>query len=96
MSSNPDTGKNNNSTLKLYDEILGLVEEEIFQRKNGQSYRDSRSTREQVGGYHGNFQTGGAVPGKFDAIRHSLDIPLNVAIRGTVSRQQLFAQECGM
>jgi hypothetical protein len=33
------------------------------------------------------------VPGKFDAISYSMDIPLDVAIKGTVARQKLFAQE---
>lgn len=78
--------------LKLLDEVLSLVEEEIYQRKNGKSYHDSRSTK-QSGGYLGNFKTGGAIPGKFDVVRNSLEIPLTIALRGTIARQQLFAKE---
>ena len=33
------------------------------------------------------------VPGKFDAIRHSYNIPLNVALQGTIERQRLFLEE---
>lgn len=83
---------NKKDKLNLYDEILSLVEEEIYQRKNGKSYEDIKSTN-QVGGYRGGFKTGGSIPGKFDIIRNSLEVPLNTAVRGTVARQQLFARE---
>jgi hypothetical protein len=88
-----DRSKNKNDKLEIYDEILRLVEEEIHQRRNGQSYQDISSTKGQTGGNSGNFQTGGLIPGKFDIVRHSLEVPLDVAIRGTVARQQLYARE---
>ena len=82
--------------LQLYNDILGLVEEELHQRRTGGSYDGKMSN-----------QTGGGpdsadlvrrvqypfVPGKFDAIRHSMNLPLDVAVRGAVERQKLFAQE---
>lgn len=33
------------------------------------------------------------IPGKFDAVRHSYRMPLEVAIMGSVKRQRLFAKE---
>jgi hypothetical protein len=33
------------------------------------------------------------IPGKFDAIRNSYNIPLSVALKGTIERQKLFLQE---
>lgn len=79
--------------VTLYDDLLRLVEEEIYQRRNGKSFEDLSSSNAQTGGGRGNFQTGGTIPGKFDIIRHSMEVPLDVAIRGTIARQQLFARE---
>lgn len=33
------------------------------------------------------------IPGKFDVIRYSHNLPLNVAIKGTLERQKLFIRE---
>lgn len=33
------------------------------------------------------------VPGKFDAVKHSYKLPLNVALQGTLERQRLFLEE---
>lgn len=47
----------------------------------------------------GTTMSGGArndkkfVPGKFEAVKHSYRIPLNVALQGTVERQRLFLEE---
>jgi len=98
MSNNSqNTGSNTNkdTKLQLYDDVLRMVEEEIYQRRNGQSYQDYKSTDVQIGGHRGNFQTGGTIPGKFDVVKYSFDVPLDVAIRGTIARQQLFSSEYG-
>lgn len=87
-----NTDMNKNLKFNLYNDVLSLVEEEIYQRKSGSSYEDMTSTK-QTGGYSGGFKIGGAIPGKFDVVRNSLEIPLNIAVRGTIARQQLFAKE---
>jgi hypothetical protein len=79
--------------VTLYDDLLRLVEEEIYQRRNGKSFKDLPSSNAQTGGGRGNFQTGGAIPGKFDIIRYSMEVPLDVALRGTLARQRLFTRE---
>ena len=33
------------------------------------------------------------IPGKFDAIKYSYHLPLDIALRGTIARQQLFLEE---
>jgi len=33
------------------------------------------------------------IPGKFDVIKHSYNVPLSIAIKGTVERQKLFELE---
>jgi len=85
--------KHKQSIVTLYDDILRLVEEEIYQRQNGKTFQDITSSNAQTGGGCGNFQTGGTIPGKFDIIKHSMSVPIDVAIRGTIARQQLFIQE---
>lgn len=89
----------NNDQLELYNDILQLVEEEIHQRRNGESYSGNSGKDEQTK-TNRTEQTGGGVdkiypfvPGKFDAIRNSMNVPLDIAIRGSLARQKLFARE---
>jgi hypothetical protein len=96
MSSNSSSNNTDkkDEQLHLYNDVLQLVEEEIYQRRNGSNYKggSTKGVDDQTGGSKG-FQTGGMVPGKFSAMRHSMELPLDIAIRGTIARQQLFMQE---
>ena len=76
---------------RLYNEILRLTEEELFMRKNPDYYHD-RNTTVQSGGGH---KTMGFVPGKLEAIKYSYSMPLDVALKGSLARQKLFAKEGG-
>lgn len=84
------SGTDSDQTLQtLYNEILTLVEEEIYQRKCGK-----KSTEPEIELKGGTSNVNPLFcPGKFDAVRHSLNVPLNVALRGTAARLKLFTSE---
>ena len=80
----------------LYNEILMLVEDELYQRKNPRHMNDNLHTVQNI------IQTGGSpnilnngstyvIPGKFDIVRNSFNLTLEEAINGTRQRQQLFS-----
>lgn len=50
--------------------------------------QNSRQNIQHGGQYKRTF-----IPGKFDVIRSSYQIPFDVAIKGTIERQRLFLQE---
>lgn len=93
---------------QTYDTIISLVEEELYQRLTSSGYKDSVydgtkfsicgssnidfSTEELTGGSKSK-STKKIIPGKFDVIRYSHNLPLNVAIKGTMERQNLFHKE---
>ena len=89
MENDSSTVTANNEILQLYSDIFHLVEEEIYQRRSGGNYvtDDRRETMRGGGAIYG------FVPGKFDAMRNSMAVPLDVAVRGTIARQRLFIQE---
>ena len=93
MTDTNETNETNETKLHLYDDILRMVEEEVYQRKTSNGYVDHNTTEmvKQSGG--GNSKSNGIIPGKFEAIRYSMEPPINVALRGTVARQMLFAKE---
>ncbi len=98
----------------LYNTVFSLVEEELHQRRNPDTYNDNRydgtnlsitgpdrdhsiAERESLhiltgGGENAQYMNS-YVPGKFDAVRHSLHIPLSVAIKGTIARQYQYILE---
>jgi hypothetical protein len=98
---------------KVYDTIFSLVEEELYQRFNASSYKDSTfdGTNQSICGSSNldihidsslmkggsknksKFKSNKYIPGKFDVLRYSHNVPLNVAIKGTLERQKLFLQE---
>lgn len=82
---------------KLYNEILSLVEEELFQRKNPQYYND------RINNIQDTIQTGGSpnilndrpiyeIPGKFNIIRNSFNLSIGEAVAGSRQRQKLFSK----
>lgn len=91
---NPDDNDQQNK-LCLYDDILRMVEEEIYQRKTPVGYVDHNTTDKvrQSGGNRNNNLSKGMIPGKFEAMRFSMEPPIDVALRGTVARQVLFSKE---
>ena len=81
------------SANELYNDILRLVEEEVYQRHQINGYNDFKTNDDlnQTGGGSNDFFD--YTPGKFEAIRHSMELPLETALRGTIARQKLFAKE---
>ncbi|VBB18029.1 hypothetical protein YASMINEVIRUS_492 [Yasminevirus sp. GU-2018] len=108
----------------LYNTVFSLIEEELYQRLNPDSYRDAPydgTTESICGSSNIDFdslererlmrsqmlsgQAGGSkqgslqktqsnfVPGKFEAVKHSYQVPLDVAIKGSIERQRLFLKE---
>jgi len=80
----------------IYNEILMLVEDELYQRKNPQHYNDNLHTVQnmiQTGGMQNILNNGSiySIPGKFDIVRNSFDLSLEEAVHGTQQRQQLFS-----
>lgn len=75
------------NTSDMYDTVFSLIEEELYQRLNPESYADLNNDP-QFGGQ--SMQSNYETIGKFDIIRYSHNIPLNVAIKGTLARQKLF------
>jgi hypothetical protein len=82
---------------QLHNDILKLVEEELYQRRNGKFYSANNINSDRV--VPVTMQKGGGagidmfIPGKFDVIRHSMELPLDVAIRGSIARQKLYIKE---
>jgi hypothetical protein len=93
----------------MYNNVFSLIEEELFQRLNPSTYRDDKGfdgSLESICGssnldidfrineHQKDHQKGGSnIPGKFDVIRSSYSVPLDVAIRGTIERQRLYLKE---
>jgi len=82
---------------ELYNDILSLVEEELFQRKNPQHYNDRINNIQNI------IQTGGSddilknrsiygIPGKFDIVRNSFNLSIEEAVAGSRQRQKLFSK----
>jgi len=80
----------------IYNEILMLVEDELYQRKNPRHYNDNIHAVQNI------IQTGGAqnilnngsiyeIPGKFDIVRNSFNLSIGEAVCGSRQRQQLFS-----
>jgi len=100
-----DDNKINNSLKSMYNEILSLLEEELYSRhvgndivKNNDKNRiNPKLINQNKNTINQNMinQTGGNkyIPGKFDIIKHSFNVPLDIALKGTIERQQLFMKE---
>ena len=81
-----------------------LVEEEVYQRLNPSEYKDQRYDGTNMSiccssnldiGILDNKMNGGSkeskyIPGKFEAVKYSYHLPLDVAIKSSFERQQLF------
>lgn len=106
----------NNQTVdkqQIYDTIFSLIEEELHQRLNSTSYKDSAydGSKYSICGSSNldipknesitSTLTGGAslvfkrnfIPGKFEVVKYSHNLPLSVALKGSVERQKLFLKE---
>lgn len=92
----------------LYNTVFSLLEEELYQRTHPETYNDKifdNMSNNSMSEFDDNkCLSGGSnnnsfgkidkyVPGKFDALRNSYNIPLNIAIKGTIERQKMFMQK---
>ena len=76
--------------------ICGSSNLDISSLENERSVTMQRIMHETPGGMvgGGNLQTNNKyVPGKFDAIKYSYNLPLYLALQGTFERQNLFLEE---
>lgn len=87
----------------LYNTVLSLLEEEIYQRTHPETYKDEKYDGTNMSicgssnidinidmkGGNNNF----VQPGKMDIIRGSYKLNLNTAIKGAIERQKLFVNE---
>src|SRR5580692_7041096 len=93
----------------LYNTVFALIEEELYHRKNPSGYHDKvydgslssicGSSNLEISSLD-NMMGGGQksnskkyMPGKFDMIKNSYQLPLNLALKGTLERQRLFSEE---
>lgn len=79
----------------IYDEMLSLIEEELYQRVNDQ--QNNQQYKAAAGGATENpeftFRADGKImPGKFEVVRNSLKLTLPDALKATYTRQQNFSR----
>lgn len=81
---------------------LLLIEEELYQRlnpsvnaaSNNQQKNNINETNVMFGGTQiNNIQKTEYIPGKFEAIRYSFQLPINTALRGSAERLALYKQK---
>lgn len=74
---------------------LDLTPAELDDIQNGGNNNVAKESmfNEQTNITNTTNSVGRLIPGKFDIIRNSYNVPLNVAIKGTIQRQQLFLKE---
>jgi hypothetical protein len=63
-----------------------LEREKRFRSMIGGNHMDSNVDLKQISDKN-------YIPGKFDAIKYSYHLPLDIALKGTIARQQLFFEE---